>query len=112
MAEPDNGSTRTLLVERDFGTFKIEIPSNWKVTCGSPGGNRGFDSGGNKELRIYEAENKQRACFTGVRSFRDLSIPYSVLVVSEEGEESWFDDGEGTTTRKSKRNRKVKEVRQ
>jgi len=103
--------TRVLLVERSRSErFKIEVPADWKVTFGSPGGNRGGFPDEGKELRIYEAENKQRACFTGVRSFRDLSIPVTRLVVAENGTETWEDDGDGTATRTVKRSRKVKEI--
>lgn len=103
-----SSDTRTLLVEKSNGDqFKIEIPADFKVTFGSTGGNRGF---GDKELRIYEAESKQRACFVGVASFRDLGLPLTRLVVSETGETHWDDDGDGLSTRSTTRRRTVREV--
>ena len=98
--------TRTLLVERGGkDKFRIEIPADWKVTFGKSGGNRGFD--GERELRIYENESKQRACFVGVTAFRDLAIPVERLVVSESGESSWSRDESGLTEKRSvKRSKK------
>ena len=98
---------RTLLVTDNQGQFKITIPADWKVTFGTAGGNRnGYDD---RELRIYESDKKQRACFTGVRSFRDLSLPLFRLIESESGEMTWEDDGEGNRLAKkaTKRNRKA-----
>lgn len=103
---------RTLLVEEANGKkFKITIPSDYKVTFGTAGGNRaaGGSWGGN-QLRIYEAESKQRACFVGVQSFRDLSLDLVRLVVSEDGSASWSNDGEGNIEEKKKVTRKVREV--
>lgn len=104
----DKVETRVLLVEQTNGDqFKIEIPADYKVTFGSRGGNRQY---GDSELRIYENESKQRACFVGVSSFRDLSLPLTRLVVSESGEANWQDDGEGNVTKTSRRQRKTTEV--
>lgn len=100
---------RTLLVKDRQGEFKITIPADFKVTFGAPLGNRGNDFNG-RELRIYEAGEKQRACFTGVEWFRDLSIPLVRRVVSQSGETSWEDDGQGNVTQKRTSRRKVKEV--
>lgn len=63
----------TYLVVTTQGKKKVTVPSSWKVTYGpvSPGSKYG---GGDNVLRFYEAENKQRALFTNVREFRDLSI--------------------------------------
>lgn len=102
---------RTLLVECRGEKFKITIPADWKVTFGKAMQGRGYESDPDgRELRIYECETKQRACFTGVRSFRDLSIPVVRLVVSESGENFWEDDGDGTHTSTRKVRRSVKEV--
>lgn len=105
--------TRTLLVEEQNGKkFKITIPADYKVTFGSSNGNRGMTGAyeGN-QLRIYEAESKQRACFVGVKSFRDLSLELTRLVVSEDGSSTWSDDGEGNVAKTMKASRKVREVR-
>ena len=76
---------RTYEIVTHDGTYRIEIPEDWKITFGPVaigGGKRqsyGFD-GGSMALRIYESEVRQRAIFTGVESFRDLSIPVKKLV--------------------------------
>jgi hypothetical protein len=73
MADSDS-DTRTLEVRTQHeGIFRIEVPSGWRITFSkvNPQSN-GFENA----LRIYEGEEKQRACFTGVVSFRDLSIPF------------------------------------
>lgn len=57
------------------GVFRIEIPADYKVTFSkvNPAQN-GY--GGEMALRIYESDDKQRACFTDVVSFRDTSLPF------------------------------------
>lgn len=71
--------TRTYLVERDNETLKITVPSHWKVTYGPIVPGTRFRS--EYALRFYEGKENQRAIFTNVRSFRDLSIPVEKLVV-------------------------------
>lgn len=61
---------RTLLIEDNDGEIRITIPETWKVTLGAM--QPGMDH--SPTLRIYEAENKQRAMFRNVVCFRDLSI--------------------------------------
>lgn len=90
----EKDDTRTLQVEDAQGTFRITIPADWKVTFG------GFNQGGKypdgtAALRIYEAENKQRACFKGVYSFFDTSLPVEREVVEETGETKWVSGPEG-----------------
>jgi hypothetical protein len=94
--------TRKLLVfEQGGGKFIIEIPADWKITFGSfQQGKYGGEGG--SALRIYEAENKQRACFLNVRSFRDMSLPIQRLVTTEQGEVSWVSDSEGNLTQTKK----------
>lgn len=62
--------TRTLLIEDQDGEIRVTIPETWKVTLGAL--QPGMDH--SPTLRIYEAENKQRAMFRNVVCFRDLSI--------------------------------------
>lgn len=72
----DETTTRTLEVRtRDDGVFRIEIPVAWKCTFSKVNP----QAGGYEcmALRVYENEDKQRACFTNVVSFRDLSIPFT-----------------------------------
>ena len=75
----------TYLIEKEDGTrMTIKIPESWKVTFGpaTKGGNRGLGAGTNLKmpmaLRFYENDTKQRAIFTDVVSFRDMSIPVEV----------------------------------
>lgn len=67
--------------------FRITIPSNYKITYGrlhaGGDGNRNYDNSGNC-LRIYEAENKQRAVFRNVISFRDIGLPLVKKVDEDE----------------------------
>lgn len=86
--------TRTLLVVDAQGKFKITIPADYKVTFG------GFNQGGKypdgtAALRIYEAENKQRACFKGVFAFFDTSLPIEREVIQENGTATWVKGPDG-----------------
>lgn len=78
--------TRTLLVEKKDGTeFQIEIQEEWKITYGPAVVGKvgsGLDGKVPMALRIYETEKLQRAIFTDVVSFRDLSIPIKVKQVN------------------------------
>jgi hypothetical protein len=65
---------RTLEVRtRHEGLFRIEIPATWKVTFSKVNPQAGGYEA--MALRVYEGEEKQRACFSDVVSFRDISIP-------------------------------------
>jgi hypothetical protein len=64
---------RTYEIRMQGDRFRIDIPANFKVTFGSL--TPGSKYGGAMALRVYESETKQRAVFTDVVSFRDLSIP-------------------------------------
>ena len=78
---------RQYLIEFESGEKKrITVPDNWKVTFGpiaimskSPGVRVPI------ALRFYEDENRQRAIFVEVRSFRDLGIPLEELKVEHRG---------------------------
>lgn len=88
---------RTLLVKtRRDGEFKVTVPDNWKITFSAfqPGRGQGFGEEGNA-LRMYEGNSQQRACFTGVTSFRDLSIKVEKLKVTKNGKREWQDLGDG-----------------
>lgn len=76
------------LIEKNNETIKVKVPSSWKVTFGpfTPG-SKGYDSG-KPCLRFYEANDKQRAVFTDVRSFRDLSIELVKKVIDIKKEAS------------------------
>ena len=75
-------SKTTYLIEfENNNRQRITVPSKWKVTFG-PLAIRGANSGrkvGLQQkmpiaLRFYENDNRQRAVFTNVLSFRDMSI--------------------------------------
>jgi hypothetical protein len=84
---------RTYLIETsDKNALQIEIPEDWKVTYGPVTPGSKSYGGDNYALRIYESDTKQRAIFTNVRSFRDLSIPVRRLIRSVEGESTWYED--------------------
>jgi len=71
----------TYLIEKENGKrFKITVPASWKVTFGpaTKGGDRRTTPSNLKmpmALRFYENDVKQRAIFTDVVNFRDVSIP-------------------------------------
>jgi hypothetical protein len=68
--------TKTYLVERHSEVLQVTVPDDWKVTFGpvfTP--TKGGYGGPDNCLRFYESKDKQRAIFTQVRGFRDLSIP-------------------------------------
>lgn len=72
---------RTLLIEKTNGEeFQVDIPVTWKVTFGPAVPFTSKESGKTipTALRIYESEKMQRAIFTDVISFRDLSIPMRI----------------------------------
>lgn len=74
--QPDAIRTYEIVTDHD-GTYELEVPDSYRVTFAPVFmGDKGY-GGGKKEmaLRFYEAENKQRAIFVGVKSFRDLSLP-------------------------------------
>ena len=66
----------TYEIERKGGEkLRITIPSEWKVTYGPVIGEMRHGGESGNVLRIYETKEKQRALFTRVEAFRDLSIP-------------------------------------
>jgi hypothetical protein len=75
-------STKTLLVtKRNGDEFQIDIPENWKITFGPTCVGVGKTAGVERIplcLRIYESDTLQRAIFTDVVSFRDMSIPIRI----------------------------------
>ena len=93
---------RTLQVRDTRGTFRVTIPADWKVTFGAFQQNKYGGEG--SALRIYEAENKQRACFVNVQSFFDTALDIKREVVLESGESTWEDGPDGSSqTKKIKR---------
>jgi hypothetical protein len=73
---------RTITLQLESGEYmQLELHPDWKITFGTPMGNRGH---GAKELRIYESKEKQRACFVGVVSFWDEGLQLKRLIVGGE----------------------------
>jgi hypothetical protein len=91
MTKKQTQDTTTYLVEKRDEKLKITVPSDWKVTfgpvavgSGKQPRNYGYDAGnGSMAIRFYESDTKQRAIFTGVTGFRDLSIPVEKWEPSE-----------------------------
>ena len=76
----EDKKTTYLILHEDGTKRKVTVPSTWKVTFGpiartssAPRPN-GYQQKMPIALRFYEAETKQRAVFTDVVSFRDMSI--------------------------------------
>jgi hypothetical protein len=84
----------TYLIERGKERLTVEVPGDWKVTYGpafrrTPDARGRFNDYGQAApmaLRFYENETKQRAIFTDVTAFRDLSIPVRRLVIETEAQ--------------------------
>lgn len=95
----DKNSMKTYLITHDNGNeTKISVPASWKVTFGPAA--RGNNAGKSHSvmplaLRFYEDETRQRAIFTDVKSFRDLSIPVFVKKKSTQ-EKHGFMECEGS----------------
>lgn len=71
---------RKILVQfEDRSKLIIKIPASWKITFGELHPGSKYESGATA-LLIYESETKQRAVYTRVQSFRDLSIETKRLV--------------------------------
>lgn len=94
------------LIEKENGKrMKIIVPANWKVTFGPAA--RGLDKANNPgryamplALRFYENETQQRAIFTDVKSFRDLSIPVMIEEVRSQEKDGHIEvEGKRKTTR-------------
>lgn len=81
---------RVYMIEFTNGKQKrISIPGEWKITFGplAPG-SKGYENNGEKGLclRLYENKDQQRAVFTKVASFRDMSIHVEERVVHRRNE--------------------------
>lgn len=97
----DEVETRTYEIVTTERTFRITVPASWKVTFGAvvpttkSVGASSYGAAG-WGLRFWEAADKQRAVYTNVVSFRDISIETLVAAVRKFGQASdqWFiDDG-------------------
>lgn len=95
MSKANTEETKTYLVKRNGEDLKITVPAKWKVTYApvQPG-----DRHSGNCLRFYESDKQQRAIFTDVKSFMDLSIGVEKLVTKtlkiDEVEQSKWDNYE------------------
>ena len=101
MAEKE--MTTYLIIHEDKTERQIEVPSDWKVTFGpaSKGSNRVGSQTFKMPLalRFYENETRQRAIFTDVVSFRDLSIKTKVKKIAIQSKEGFMEcDGQRKAT--------------
>ena len=83
-----------LIVHENKEETQVDVPANWKVTFG-PAVIRGAQKGFNGQkmpmaLRFYESDTKQRAIFTDVVSFRDMSIPIRVKKKSTQSKDGFI----------------------
>lgn len=73
---PNDGMKEYLVERKGLPNLKITIPEAWKVTYGpvAVGQSKFMNQAMPLALRFYESDTKQRAIFTDVTGFRDLSI--------------------------------------
>ncbi len=103
MTEETKPMTTYLIVHKDSTERKITVPSDWKVTFGpaTAGFSKGTSGGPTVPLalRFYENEKKQRAIFTDVVSFRDLSIKTEVKKQTVQEKDGYMEcDGQRKAT--------------
>lgn len=93
-----------LLSMSDGKDLKIETPEGSRITFGPtiPGKRGASNTYGNDaqsgySLRIYENKKNDSliAVFCDVRSFRDITLPCSKLIIREAGKSVWKSDEEG-----------------
>lgn len=102
--------SRVLLVE-GRKTFRITVPDEAKLTFGpwsppSEAKNRTYDNDKslNGTLRVYETAKTGAsilAVFSGVTSYRELSLEYDEMVMVEKGSTVWQSDKKGYSREES-----------
>lgn len=68
---------RTLQIKTTKAVYLLDVPDDWKITfshVNPAAGSGDFRGRGGYCLRISEGTNQQRAVFTGVLSFYDMSL--------------------------------------
>lgn len=78
---PD-GDEGIFRADQDPTKFRFTIPSDWKITYGP-------DPKAHPPsyfLRIYDGDDKLRAVFPGITSFREITIP-----IMRRKDEAWVD---------------------
>lgn len=83
-----------LLMMKDGTKQKVTVPSHWKVTFGNlTPGNNGHNASP-VSIRFYDGVH-QKAVFTNLESFRDLSIGIEEEVVKTQAETFYKDTPQG-----------------
>lgn len=105
VVENPNAGGKVLLVQKEGGKeFRITVPANATITFGpwSPPTSKERAYGDNRSsqgtLRIYEGPKSTAsiiAVFSGVASFRDVSIDYMEAVATQEVRKLWKSDKDG-----------------
>jgi hypothetical protein len=101
MPDSTDGPTKTYEIVMTSGKRqRITIPATWKVSFGAivPASAKstaqGYSGSTGWGLRVWESTDKQRAVYSGVVEFWDVSIPVQVRAVRYYGKEEWLiDDG-------------------
>jgi hypothetical protein len=93
-----------LIVKTDGEEMVVSVPATWKVTFGPAVVGVGKVSSQYQgkmpmALRFYENQDRQRAIFTNVASFRDMSIPIKVKRVDTQEKQGFTEvDGKRKAT--------------
>lgn len=100
MKKPVNVADRLILFRTNEGEFRVQVPGDAKITFGpaipGPAQARNGYTRAEYALRIYQkTKDNLLAVFTGVYTFRDVSLPVSKLVVREAGKAVWKSDERG-----------------
>lgn len=102
MAKTAEEKTTYQILHEDGTERRITVPSSWKVTFGPAAKGMNTKNAPYKvplALRFYEADTKQRAIFTDVVSFRDLSIEVQVKKISKQEKQGYMEcDGQRKAT--------------
>ena len=88
--------TTYLLIMKDGTKQKITCPTKWTLTFGPlcPGSkDAGYNGASSTSLRIRDGQH-QKAVFTGVESFRDMSMGIETEVTKTKQETFYKDDEE------------------
>ena len=95
---------RTLLLQMKEDEYRVTIPAGARITFGPTIPYQKKDKNGYSgerhdgySLRVYEnAKNDSLiAVYSGVSSFRDISMPFAKLIIREAGKSIWKSDEEG-----------------
>ena len=95
VAQPAANMTTYLLNMKDGTRQKITCPTEWTVTFGplTPGSKDSNNGYHGIALRIRDGQ-RQKAVFTGVESFRDMSMAVEVELIKSK-EEVFFREEDG-----------------